>query len=81
MANTQADLDAAIAAEDVQIQQIAASVTKIAADVVTLLAKITAGTSPADLTNEVQAIQAHTASLTTAAQQLTDADTSANKPA
>lgn len=72
------DLDAAIQAEDVTIQKIAASVTKIADDVTALLAKITSGTPAADLTNEIQAVQSHTAALQTAADQLVAADTKAS---
>lgn len=72
------DLDAAIAAEDVQIQALVASVAKIADDVTALLAKIAGGTSAADLANEIAAVQSHTASLTTAAAQLADSDTKAN---
>lgn len=79
MANNQADLDAAIAAEGATVTQLATVVTKIAADVTALLAKIAAGSTPADLTNEVTAINAQAAVLSTAAQQLTDADTAANK--
>lgn len=75
---TQADLDEAIAAEDVTIQQIADSVNKIATDVTTLLAKITSGTPVSDLTNEVEAVKSHTASLTAAAAILADSDTKAN---
>lgn len=78
MASTQADLDAAIAAEDVTVQAIAASVSKIATDVTTLLAKIAAGSTPADLTNEVTAVNSHAASLQAAADILKDADTKAN---
>lgn len=77
----QDDLDAAIKAEDVTIQAIAASATKIASDVDALLAKIAGGTAPADLTTEIQAVQAHTASLQAAADQLTAADQKANPPA
>lgn len=72
------DLDAAIAAEDVTIQAIAASVTKIAADITALLAKIGTGTPPADLAAEIQAVQSHTDALKTAAASLADADTKAN---
>lgn len=72
------DLNAAIAAEDVDVQLIAASAVKIGTDVTTLLAKITAGASPTDLTAQIAAINAHVASLKTASDQLTAADTAAN---
>jgi chromosome segregation ATPase len=72
------DLNAAITAEDVELTTVMASITKIAADVDALLAKIQAGGTPADLTAQITAIQSHLASLTTGAQQLVDADTKAN---
>lgn len=75
------DLNTAIQAEDVDVQQIAAVATKVDADVVALLAKIQAGNIPTDLTTQIQAIQAHTAALATALGQLNDADTQANPPA
>lgn len=68
------DLNSAIQAEDVEIQDLLASVTKIDADIIALLAK---PGLPPDLTTQLQAIQAHTAALTTAAQQLKDDDTKA----
>lgn len=78
MALTQADLDAAIQAQNAVVTDLATKVTKIAADVDALLAKITTGTPVTDLTNEVQALQSQTAALTTAAGQLSAADTKAN---
>lgn len=77
----QEDLQAAIKAEDVTVQAIAASATKIGADVDALLVKIGSGTPPADLANEIQAVQAHTAALQTAADLLAAADVKANPPA
>lgn len=78
MANDKAALDAAIQAEDVTVQLIAANVSKIAADVTALLAKIAAGGNPVDLSTEIQAVQSHAASLQTAADALTASDTAAN---
>lgn len=75
------DLNAAITAEDVEVQDILASVTKINADVEALLAKIAAGGTLPDITAQLQAIAAHTAALTTASQQLKDEDAKANPPA
>lgn len=75
------DLNAAIAAEDVDIQLIADSAIKIGADVTALLAKIGSGTPPTDLTAQIAAINAHVASLKTASDQLTAADSAANPPA
>ena len=72
------DLNAAIQSEDVEINDILPVVTKIQADITTLLAKVAAGGTPTDLTTQIQAIQSHVSSLTTALQQLNDADTSAN---
>lgn len=72
------DLNAAIAAEDVEIQDLLSSITKVAADIDTLIAKIGTGTPPVDLTVQLQALSSHLASLTTGAQQLKDADTKAN---
>lgn len=75
------DLNAAIQAEDGQITAMQASLTKVATDIDALLAKVAAGGTAADLTAQIQAIQAHVASLTTANQQLVDADTKANPTA
>lgn len=75
------DLNTAIQAEDVEITTLLASVTKIDADVDALLAKIAAGATLPDITTQLTAIQAHTAALTTAAQQLADEDAKANPPA
>jgi DNA-binding FrmR family transcriptional regulator len=72
------DLNKAIADEDVEIQDVLTSVTKINADVDALLAKIAAGATIPDITTQLQAIQAHTAALTTASQQLKDEDAKAN---
>lgn len=72
------DLNTAIQAEDVEVNDILASVTKIGTDITTLLAKIAAGGVPTDLAAQLQAIQSHVASLTTAAQQLKAADAQAN---
>lgn len=68
------DLNAAIQAEDVQIAAIQASLVKVGADIGALLAKITTGATPTDLTAQLQAIQSHVAALTTANQQLVDDD-------
>jgi predicted nucleic acid-binding Zn-ribbon protein len=72
------DLNTAIQAEDVEVQDILASVTKVDADIDALIAKIAAGGVPADLTQQLQAIAAHTASLTTAATQLKADDAKSN---
>lgn len=74
------DLNAAIAAEDVEIQDILSSIAKVAADIAALIAKVAAGNVPTDLTTQLQAMQSHLASLTTGAQQLKDADAAANPP-
>lgn len=74
------DLNAAIAEEDVDVQLIAASAIKIDADIVALKAAIAAGASPTVLTNQISAIQAHTAAMATAAGILQAADTKANTP-
>jgi len=72
------DLNTAIKNEDVEVQDIIASVTKVDADIDALIAKIAAGGVPTDLTAQLQAIASHTSSLTTAATQLKAADTKAN---
>lgn len=72
------DLNAAIAQEDVEITDIMASITAVSADITKLVAAVKAGATPTDLTNQLTAVQAHLASLTTGAQQLKDADTAAN---
>lgn len=72
------DLNAAIAAEDVEIQDLLASITKVASDIDTLIAKINAGGGTVDLTTQLQALSSHLSSLTTGAQQLKDADAKAN---
>jgi predicted nucleic acid-binding Zn-ribbon protein len=73
------DLNKAISDEDVEVQDILASVTKIDADVDALLAKIASGgTSLPDITTQLTAIAAHTSALTTASQQLKAQDTKAN---
>jgi capsule polysaccharide export protein KpsE/RkpR len=72
------ELNAAIAAEDVEVQDLLTSVSKIGTDIDALLAKIAAGGTTTDLAAQLQAIQSHVASLTTAAQQLKDSDTKAN---
>lgn len=72
------DLNTAIQAEDVQVTTIAASVTKIDSDVDALLAKAQGGATGPDLTQEIQAIQAHTSALSAAVSQLTAEDTKAN---
>lgn len=76
------DLNKAISDEDVQIQDVLASVTKVDADIDALLAKIAAGgaTFP-DITTQLTAIAAHTAALSTAAAQMTAEDAKANPPA
>lgn len=71
------DLNAAITAEDVDIQKLPAIATKIDADIVALKAAVLAGATPADLTTQIQAIQSHTAALATALAQLGDSDTKA----
>ena len=75
------DLNAAISAEDGQLTAMQAVLAKVVADIDALLAKIAGGSTAADLTTEIQAIQAHVSALSTATQQLTDADTKANPPA
>jgi hypothetical protein len=72
------DLNAAIQAEDVDIQQLGPIATKIDADIVALKAAVAAGATPADLTTQITAIQAHTAALATGLGQLGDSDTKAN---
>lgn len=72
------DLNAAIAAEDVELADLMASIAKVAADITALLAKIEAGNTPTDLTTQLAAVQAHLASLTSGVQQLDDADKAAN---
>ena len=72
------DLNAAIKAEDVDVQAIAAVATKIDTDIKALLAK---PGLPPDLTTQLQAIQAHTSALGTALTQLQASDTAANPPA
>ena len=72
------DLNAAIQAEDGQVTAMQAVLVKIDADITALLAKIAAGATGPDLTAQIQAIQSHVASLTTANQQLVDDDTKAN---
>lgn len=72
------DLNAAIQAEDVQVSTLAASITKIDADVDKLLASAQAAGVPTDLTNQIQAIQSHTSALSTAVSQLAAEDTKAN---
>jgi chromosome segregation ATPase len=72
------DLNTAIQNEDVEVTTILASITTIAADVAKLKAAVAAGSSPTDLTNQITAVQAHLASLTTGQQQLVDADKAAN---
>lgn len=72
------DLNAAIQAEDVQIQTLVASAVKIDADVDALLAKIAAGASLPDITNALTAIQSHTAALASVNTEMVSADTKAN---
>ncbi len=74
------DLNAAIAAEDVEVQDIVSSVTKVDSDIDALLAKIASGTPPTlpDITAQLQQIAAHTTALTQAATQLKADDTKAN---
>lgn len=68
------DLNAAIQAEDVQVTTLAASITKIDADVDALLAAAQKAGIPTDLTIQIQAIQAHTAALQQAVSQLAGED-------
>lgn len=75
------DLNDAIKAEDVEVSDLAASITKIDADVDALLAAVQAGATPTDLTTQIQAIQSHTSALATAVAQLTAEDVKANPPA
>ncbi len=75
------DLNAAIKAEDVEITTLAASITKIDADVDALLAAAQKAGVPTDLTVQIQAIQSHTSALSTAVAQLAADDTKANPPA
>lgn len=73
------DLNAAIAAEDVEVQDILSSVIKVDADIDALIAKIGTGTPTLpDISAALTAIASHTASLTTAAQQMKDEDAKAN---
>ncbi len=74
------DLNTAIAAEDVDVQTIAASATKIAADITALKALVAAGASPTVLTTQIDSILAHSTSLATAAGILQAADKDANTP-
>ena len=69
------DLNAAIQAEDVTLQQIVPVVAKIDADITALLAR---PGLPPDLSAQIQAIQSHTSTLSTALQQLTADDAKAN---
>lgn len=89
------ELDAAITAEGTNVQTIvnalpefATVATNVSNDIKTLLGKISGGTAPADLTNEVTGIQAQAAALSNAATQLksisddlTAADATVNPPA
>lgn len=72
------DLNAAIKAEDVELTTTQASIVAIAADIAKLKAAAAGGATPQDLTTQITAIQAHLAALTTANQQLVDADKAAN---
>lgn len=72
------DLNAAIKAEDVGISDLAASITKIDADVDALLAAAQSGATPQDLTAQITAIQSHTSALATAVSQLSAEDVKAN---
>lgn len=74
------DLNAAIAAEDGQIAAMQPMLVKIGDDITTLLALVSAGSTPADLTTQIQAIQAHVAALTTANAQLVADDAAAQPP-
>ena len=75
------DLNAAIAAEDVEITDIMASIAAVAADITRLIALVAAGNIPTDLTAQLTAVQSHLATLTTGAAQLKAADAEANPPA
>lgn len=75
------DLNVAIQAEDVDIQQLGPIATKIDADIVALKAAVAAGATPTDLTTQITAIQAHTAALATGLSQLSASDTKANPAA
>jgi chromosome segregation ATPase len=72
------DLNAAIASEDVEITDILDSIKKVDADIDALIAKVQAGNIPTDLTAQLQAIAAHTTSLTNGAAQLKADDAKAN---
>lgn len=74
------DLQAAISAEDVEIQDLVASITKIDTDIDALLAKIAAGGTMPDITAALTAIAAHTTALQTASAQLKADDAKANPP-
>lgn len=74
------DLNAAITAEDVEVQDLLPVVTKIDTDIAALAALVASGSTPPDLSAQIQAIQSHTASLVTAIQQLSDADNAAVPP-
>lgn len=73
------DLNAAMAAEDVEVETLIASAAKIDADVTALLAKVKAGgaTMP-DITTQLSAIQKHTASLAKVDAEMVSDDTAAN---
>lgn len=70
------DLNDAITAEDVELTDIAASITQIDADVDKLL---TTQAGP-DLTAQIQKIKDHTAALVTGISQLTAEDAKVNPP-
>lgn len=74
------DLNAAIQAEDLEIQDLLPVVTKIDTDIAALAALVAAGGTGPDLSAAIQAIQAHTSSLKSAVDQLTAADDAAVPP-
>lgn len=74
------DLNTAIAAEDVGVQDITASVQKVSADVAAILAKLAAGTPPAALTAQIATVNAHVVAIKAATDILNAADLSANPP-
>jgi uncharacterized protein YoxC len=78
MATTLAQLDAAIAAENVTLTSLVALSNQLITDVNALVAKVGSG---ADFTNELNAVQANAALLQTASTNVQTADSAANPPA
>lgn len=74
------DLNAAIQAEDVEITDLVTVMTKVDTDLAALKAAVDAGGSGPSLSDQIQAIQSHTAALKTALDQLKAADDAAVPP-